>query len=362
MLPDAGLPPEIGALEATGLTADSRAVKPGYVFFAIPGAKADGLAYAASALASGAIAVVAEREPASPLTGAAFVRAPDVRVMLSRAAARFYPRQPEIIVAITGTSGKTSTAAFTRQIWKRLGRAAAALGTTGVVKPSGAAYGALTTPDPVALHATLDELAREGVTHLAMEASSHGLDQRRLDGARLSAGAFTNLSRDHLDYHRTLDDYLAAKLRLFDTLLAPGQTAVVDADSEASHRVVAHCAARGLRVFTTGRNGADLRLISAHAEPGATRIVVESAGGRTQLRLPLAGDFMASNALVAAGLCVATGEDPSAALAALGQFKQPVRQFPNGRQWPRCAPQGESGCRPSRPGSPSHRKIRDDAR
>ena len=146
----------------------------------------------------------------------------DVRAALSRAAAALFPRQPEKIVAVTGTSGKTSVADFTRQIFAACGFQAASLGTIGVIKPSGAVYGSLTTPDPVTLHQTLDALAGEGVTHLAMEASSHGLDQRRLDGVRLTAGAFTNLSRDHLDYHADLDDYLAAKLRLFDVLLQPG--------------------------------------------------------------------------------------------------------------------------------------------
>ncbi len=317
ILPEIDAPVECGGLEVAGLTADSRAVRPGFVFFAVLGTRADGLDYAPAAIAAGAVAVVGERAPAQPLPGAVFVRAPDVRAALSKAAARFYPRQPATIVAITGTSGKTSTAAFARQIWARLGFAAAALGTTGVVKPSGATYGSLTTPDPVSLHATLDELAREGVSHLALEASSHGLDQRRLDGVRLSAGAFTNLSRDHLDYHATLDDYLAAKLRLFDSLLAPGQPAVVDADSEVAGRVIARCRALGLRVLTTGRAGAEFRLTSARAEAEATLIEVAWDGGREQLRLPLAGDFMASNALVAAGLCVATGGDPRAVLAAL---------------------------------------------
>ena len=316
LLPGVDIPAGLGPTQATGLTADSRAVKPGYVFFAIPGVRMDGLAFASAAVAAGAIAVVAARQPETPL-GAPCIVVADPRAALSIAAARFYPRQPEMIVAITGTSGKTSTAAFVRQIWARLGYQAAALGTTGVIKPSGDIYGSLTTPDPVALHATLDALASEGITHLAMEASSHGLDQRRLDGVRLSAGAFTNLSRDHLDYHPTLDDYLAAKLRLFDTLLAPGQTAVIDADSAVAAQVIACCRARGLRVFTTGAKGANLRIASLRAEAAATHIEVEHAGGTTLLRLPLAGDFMASNALVAAGLCIATGSDPAAVLAAL---------------------------------------------
>ncbi len=317
VLPLAALDAAEGARVVVGVTADRRAVKPGFVFFALAGAKADGLAFVPAAVAAGATAVVAERDPPSPLAETTFVRVADARAALSLAAARIHPRQPETIVAITGTSGKTSTASFTRQIWARLGYAAAALGTTGVIKPSGATYGSLTTPDPVTLHATLDDLSAEGVTHLAMEASSHGLDQRRLDGVRLSAGAFTNLSRDHLDYHATLDEYFAAKMRLFDTLLAPGKVAVVDADSDVADRVIAHCRARGLRVLTTGAKGADLRLAAARAQTDATLIEIEYAGGRAALRLPLAGDFMVSNALVAAGLCIATGSDTPAVLAAL---------------------------------------------
>jgi UDP-N-acetylmuramoyl-L-alanyl-D-glutamate--2,6-diaminopimelate ligase len=169
----------------------------------------------------------------------------------------------------------------------------------------------------VTLHHTLDELAAEGVTHLAMEASSHGLDQRRLDGVRLSAAAFTNLSRDHLDYHATIEDYFTAKMRLFDALLAPGKTAVVDADGDFSERAMAHARARGLRVFTTGLKGEGIRLLSARAVGAATLISIEHAGLRRNVRLPLAGDFMVANALVAAGLCIATGDDPAAVFAAL---------------------------------------------
>ena len=314
--------PELSAeIAVTGLTADSRAVRPGFVFFAVPGTKADGLAFAPAAIAAGAVAIVAEREPEAPLPGAVFVRVPDVRAALSQAAAAFHPRQPDTIVAVTGTSGKTSVAAFTRQIWLRLGQSAAALGTTGLVSPSGATYGSLTTPDPVSLHATLDRIAGEGVTHLAMEASSHGLDQRRLDGVRLSAGAFTNLSRDHLDYHPTLAAYLAAKLRLFDTLLAPGQPAVIDADSTVADEVIAAATARGLAVWTTGRTAKTIRLAAAESGPDFTRLRIEYRHKPYLVRLPLAGAFMASNALVAAGLVLATGGDPDAVFDALAHLE-----------------------------------------
>ena len=189
---DAAAPAGAGDIAVSGLASDSRLVKPGDVFFALAGAKTDGAKFVASAIAAGAVAIVGEHEIAT--ANVPFVRTGNARRALARAAARFFPRQPETIAAVTGTSGKTSVAAFTRQIWARLGHAAASVGTVGLVSPSRTIYGSLTTPDPVSLHRTLDEIAREGVTHLAFEASSHGLDQYRLDGVRVTAGAFTNLS------------------------------------------------------------------------------------------------------------------------------------------------------------------------
>ncbi|WOJ88560.1 UDP-N-acetylmuramoyl-L-alanyl-D-glutamate--2,6-diaminopimelate ligase [Methylocapsa polymorpha] len=321
LLPSENIPEPFAGREVKGVAFDSRAVTEGAVFFAVPGTKADGLAFAAQAAQRGAIAIVAEREPEASIKSAAFIKVDDARSALARAAARLYPRQPETIVAITGTSGKTSVAAFARQIWAALGASAASLGTLGVVAPSGAVYGSLTTPDPVTLHKTLDELARSGVTHLALEASSHGIAQRRLDGVRLAAAGFTNLSRDHLDYHATLEDYLDAKMQLFDRLLSLGQTAVVDADSDVAERVISVCEKRGLRVFSVGWKGAALRLLEADAENFSTRLRVAHAGVTFTLRLPLAGAFQASNALVAAGLCIASGSPPEAALAALERLE-----------------------------------------
>ena len=317
LIADADAPADMAMREVAGLTADSRAVRPGFVFFAMPGARADGLSYAQAAINAGAMAVVAERAPGQALQGAPLILTANVRAALSAAAARFHPAQPATIVAVTGTSGKTSVAAFTRQIWAQLGLRAAALGTTGVITPDGETYGSLTTPDPVTLHQTLDKLAHHGVTHLAMEASSHGLDQRRLDGVRLSAAGFTNLSRDHLDYHPDLDAYLAAKLRLFEALLQPGQPAVVDADSDVAARVIAACAARGLRVLTTGARGDFLKLVSAQARPASTLLRMDCDGATYDVELPLAGAFMASNALVAAGLCIASGSPVAAVLQSL---------------------------------------------
>jgi len=315
LIPEATEGPH-AALNIAGLAADSRKAGPQTLFFAVPGTQADGLAFAPEAISRGAVAIVAARAPEKPLQ-APVVVVPDVRLALSRAAARFHPLQPATIAAVTGTSGKTSIAAFLRQIWLYCGRQAASMGTIGIVAPSGAVYGSLTTPDSITLHETLEKLAQDGVTHLAMEASSHGLDQRRLDGVRLSAAAFTNLSRDHLDYHATLDDYLAAKLRLFEALLQPGQPAVIDADTDVAPRVIKACETRGLDVRTIGRRGEAIRLLERAAEGFATRLALECQGRTHRVLLPLAGEFQTSNALVAAGLAIATGETPRDVFAAL---------------------------------------------
>ena len=317
LFPDADLDARAGGRDVSGLASDSRKVAAGAVFFAMPGTKAHGLGYVADAVAQGAIAIVAQEAPPGDIGAAAFVQVADVRAALAHASARLHPRQPGTIVAVTGTSGKTSIAAFVRQIWTRLGHQAASIGTLGVMSPMGEIHGSLTTPDPVALHQSMARLAAEGVTHLVMEASSHGLDQRRLDGVRLAAAAFTNLSRDHLDYHAGFADYLAAKLRLFEVLLQPGQTAVIDADSDAADQVIAACRQRGLKLLTTGVKGQDLRLIEIRPESFATRLTLAYQGQEYRIKLPLAGLFQASNALVAAGLCMATGSDAASVIAAL---------------------------------------------
>lgn len=317
----APLPPQDAARLISGISADSRNVSQGFAFFAVPGAKMDGLAFARQAIDAGAVAIVCERAPDAPDARASYVVTRDVRAALSKAAAKVFPQQPAVIAAVTGTSGKTSVAAFVRQIWLACGHEAAALGTTGVIAPSGAVYGSLTTPDPVTLHRTLDGLARDRVTHLAMEASSHGLDQRRLDGVRLAAAAFTNLSRDHLDYHPDLKSYLDAKLRLFRELLQPGQKAVVNADSDVASSVIEACRSRGLDVLTTGQNGAFITIRDLHANAASAGLEIEHQGRRRKITLPLAGGFMASNALVAAGLCLATGSDADTVFAALEKLQ-----------------------------------------
>jgi UDP-N-acetylmuramoyl-L-alanyl-D-glutamate--2,6-diaminopimelate ligase len=317
--PKGTLAPGFAGVAVAGITADSRQVKPGFVFIAIPGTKGDGLDYVPQAIDAGAVAVVAER-PLRFEGLVADIQIPNARRALSQIAAAFYDRQPATITAVTGTSGKTSVAAFVRQIWERLGHRAAYIGTIGVVAPWGETYGSLTTPDPVELHRLIDDLAGRGITHLAMEASSHGLDQYRLDGVRLSAGAFTNLSRDHLDYHPTVEAYLEAKLRLFRELLPEGAGAVVSADHAEAKVVVTAARERGLALITVGEAGEGIRLVSNHIDGFTQNLVLEHRGRSYAVKLPLAGRFQVENALVAAGLCIATGGEPGAVFAALEQL------------------------------------------
>ena len=309
------------AIEVSGINADSRAVKRGDAFVAVAGSKDDGLRFVDQALAAGAAAVMAERAPAAPLpAGIGFIKVLNARRALALAAAKFYPRQPAVIAAVTGTSGKTSVVAFARQIWAALGARAASIGTVGLVTPTREVYGSLTTPDPVALHRSLDALAGEGVTHLAMEASSHGLAQHRLDGVRIAAGGFTNLSRDHLDYHPSLEAYLAAKLRLFSDLIAPDGAAVIATDHAEAVPVVAAAQARGLRLLSVGTRADGIRLVE-NAIDGFAQVLRIRHGGRDYTtRLPLPGAFQVENALVAAGLAIATGSEDGATFAALAQL------------------------------------------
>jgi UDP-N-acetylmuramoyl-L-alanyl-D-glutamate--2,6-diaminopimelate ligase len=318
---DADIAARDADINVHGVTADSRSVKPGDVFVAIAGGKTDGLRFIASAVAAGAVVILAERAPDAPLpAGVTFVRVVNARQTLALAAAKFYPRQPQTIAAVTGTSGKTSVAAFARQIWTAIGHRAASIGTIGVVSPRGETYGSLTTPDPVVLHRSIDQLAGEGVTHLAIEASSHGLDQYRLDGLRIAAAAFTNITRDHLDYHLSFEAYLAAKLRLFTELVAPGGAAIVDVDHEHADAVIAAAKSRGLTIVGVGRAGAGIRLVAAKIDGFSQTLQVAHGGRNFQVRLPLVGEFQVENALIAAGLALATGGDPAAVFAALAHL------------------------------------------
>ena len=304
-------------IDIEGLTADSRQVRPGYLFAALPGAREDGSAFIGDAVQRGARAVLA---PAgltldSPVP---VIADANPRLRLARMAARFFGQQPENVVAVTGTNGKTSVADFTRQIWTRLGRKAASMGTLGVIAPDLPSSKGLTTPDPVELHRVLAELAGSGVGFLAMEASSHGLDQFRLDGVRLKAAAFVNLARDHLDYHGTMEAYFAAKAQLFDRVMAPGGTAVLNADSPQFPALVEICGRRGHRVLSYGMAaGADFRIVDRLPRPdGQTLALILHARAR-EIDLPLAGGFQAMNALAALGLVTATGAQLDEALAAL---------------------------------------------
>jgi UDP-N-acetylmuramoyl-L-alanyl-D-glutamate--2,6-diaminopimelate ligase len=313
---DAGMDSKAAALEVSGIAMDSRAVKPGDLFFALSGSKTDGARFIDAAIAAGALAIAGDHPPPGERR-VPFVVVQNPRRALALAAAKFFPHQPATIAAVTGTSGKTSVAAFTRQIWLRLGHASASIGTIGLVSPKRTVYGSLTTPDPVALHRDLEAIARDGVTHLALEASSHGLDQFRLDGVRIAAGGFTNLSRDHMDYHPDVAHYLAAKLRLFRDLIVDGGTAVISADHEHSQAVIDAARQRKLRVMTVGHKGAGIRLVNATVDGLAQKLELEHRGRKHAVRLPLVGEFQVENALVSAGLAIGTGSEPQAVFAAL---------------------------------------------
>lgn len=303
-----------------GVTADSRKVEPGFLFAALPGSKVDGKEFAAKAVAAGAAAVIAAEE--MPGLGVPVVVTPDPRRMYALAAKAFWGAQPPVVVAVTGTNGKTSVATFCRQIFNRAGRKAASMGTLGVratgpgldeqLTPPG-----LTTPDAADVARLMAELAAMGVTHLAMEASSHGIDQRRLDGAELSAAGFLNLTQDHLDYHHTMEAYREAKLRLFEELLPRGKVAVLNADSDAYGAFAAAAVSAGQSVMSVGEAGQGLRLVERTPTPDGQTLKIAARGQVFDVRLPLAGAFQASNVLVAAGLCIAAGEPVEAVMAAL---------------------------------------------
>ncbi len=297
--------------EIRGVASDSRAVRPGYLFAALPGTTVDGRCYIADAVARGAVAVLASDAagPISPAPGAFIVRDENPHRRLALVAARFYGRQPNTVVAVSGTNGKTSVVEFTRQLWAATGVAAASIGTLGVTTDADRTGPGLTTPDPIALHAQLRDLAASEIDHLALEASSHGLDQHRLDGVWLRAAAFTNLSRDHLDYHRSMSRYLAAKRRLFAELLSEDGTAVLNDDAPESVGLAATCRARGLCVVTFGTSdAANLALIEQSPEAGGQRLDLRLNGHRHQVVLPLVGAFQALNVLAALALVAAVGD------------------------------------------------------
>lgn len=302
-----------------GLTSDSREVQPGFVFVALPGAKTDGARFIPQALQQGAVAVVCQT---GTYSGAGLViQNENPRRLLALMASRFYDQQPDTIVAVTGTNGKTSVSVFVRQIWEQIGFRAASLGTIGVVGPSGSEYLSHTTPDPVKLQQIVAKLAEDKVEHLAIEASSHGLSQYRLDGLRLTAGAFTNLTRDHLDYHSTIEDYFNAKMRLFEELLPVGAAAVINSDMPEADIILQRAKAAGLRPFTVGKKGDDLCLQESARAGLGQHLKIKTPSGLYNVTLPLVGEFQASNALIAAGLVIAAGGEVSLALHALESLK-----------------------------------------
>jgi len=325
-----------------GLTADSREVRPGFLFAALAGTRVDGGRFVDEAVGRGAVAVLTD-DPGRFVT--LTQHQPPVHVIfdanprrrLARMAARFYAPQPETLVAVTGTNGKTSVTVFARQIWQALGHRAASLGTIGIVGPGFEHPGSLTTPDPVSLHRELNILARSGIDHVALEASSHGLDQFRLDGLELVAAAFTNLTRDHLDYHPDMAAYLAAKARLFTELLPPDGTAVLNADSPEAMQLAQLCRQRGQTVLAYGADErADLRLLAARPLAAGQELRLEIFGEARELVLPLIGAFQASNVLAALGLAIATGApveralDTLATLAGVSGRMQQVATHPSG--------------------------------
>jgi UDP-N-acetylmuramoyl-L-alanyl-D-glutamate--2,6-diaminopimelate ligase len=313
-------------LEVVGITADSRCVQPGFLFAALPGTRMDGRSFAAEAVAAGAVAILTDNAAALALTPqrrerVVIVTDANPQRQFALWAARFYGRPPRTIAAVTGTNGKTSVVHFAREIWTALGHPAASLGTLGLVTAAGRRPGALTTPDPTALHRDLAQLARAGIEHVAIEASSHGLHQYRLDGLSVAAAAFTNLTRDHLDYHGDVAHYRTAKERLFTTLLAPGGSAVLNRDSGEFARLSSLCRDRGHSVISYGVGiGADLRLVARQPQIANQLLTLEIFGRRHKLVLPLAGEFQVMNALAALGLVVATGDAPTAATEALANL------------------------------------------
>jgi len=316
-----GLQESVADIHVTGLAADSRYVKPGFVFFALQGAKGSGQAFVEQALRQGAVAVVCETKlERMPAKVPVLIRA-DARHLLAVAAARFYPRQPPALMAVTGTSGKTSVVSFMRDIWNDTGFAGASIGTVGIFSPRRQDYGSLTTPDPVTLHQILQQLADDGVTHAALEASSHGLDQHRLDKVVLTAAGFTNLGRDHMDYHETVEDYFHAKMRLFDALLPEGAPAIVFSEGNAAQKAMEHIKKSRRKVLSVGRKGDFIRLKRLEQEHFRQFAEFECEGSLYEVTVPLAGEFQIANACVAAGLAIVGGVPVAAVFRALERLK-----------------------------------------
>jgi len=306
----------------SGFAIDNRKVAPGTVFGAFQGARVNGEDYIPAAVRAGAVAVVAR--PEAKVEGAIHIAHANPRRLFAQLAARYFAPFPDVTVAVTGTNGKTSTVELARQLWRMLGHHSASIGTLGVTTSVDQVSTGLTTPDIVTFLSNMSGLKREGVTHAAFEASSHGLAQYRTEGLPVSVGAFTNLSRDHLDYHGDMDSYFEAKMRLFDEVVAPDGTAVVWADDAWSDKVLQRATKRGLRVLSVGVQGQALRLANRTPTQLGQALEVEVEGKLCKVNLPLIGAYQAANALTAAGLVIASGEDAGKVLELLGRV-QPVR-------------------------------------
>lgn len=299
-----------------GLTQDSRAVKTGYVFAALPGSKADGRQYIADAIRNGARAILAAPGAELPAgtKDVALIIDENPRRKLALLAAEFYGTQPACVVAVTGTNGKTSTVHFTKHLWKSLGLKAASIGTLGVRGPGLIRSGSMTTPDPVSLQGELADMAAAGIDHLAMEASSHGLDQYRLDGVKLRAAGFTNFTRDHLDYHKDMDQYFAAKQRLFADVMPRGGVAVLNADIPEYETLKTLAHVHGHRIISYGFQAKDFKILSTRPTPHGQDLMLEIFGRAVHTHINLVGQFQAMNALCALGLSVAEAPDDAALL------------------------------------------------
>ncbi|NNU15054.1 UDP-N-acetylmuramoyl-L-alanyl-D-glutamate--2,6-diaminopimelate ligase [Parvularcula sp. ZS-1/3] len=322
-------------VEIAGLTADSRAVKPGWLFAALSGTQADGRTYIESAIQNGAAAILARPGTPAPVP---VVESEQPRLTLAQLAMCFHPQQPRMIAGVTGTNGKTSVARFASQLWDLCGHAAGSLGTLGAFAPGYDYALKHTTPDPVEIHQVLSGMTTVGTTHLAMEVSSHGLAQYRADGVNFQIAAFTNLTRDHFDYHGSFEEYYKAKRRLFTQLLPRGNAVVINTDGPYAETAVQDAKAYGRRPVTVGRQGETLRLLSVKPAAAGLDIAVEAAGKRYMLRLPMIGSFQADNALVAAAIVMESGHSADEVLpllekisAAPGRMEPAgVRRFPDG--------------------------------
>ena len=319
LLEGSGARPKKGLGAVFGLRSDSRFIEPGDIFFALPGEKVHGNQFVAEAVERGALAIISDTAPVGD-PGVPVIIVSDVRAAYARAASRIFEPQPEITVAVTGTNGKTSVASFVRQIWTYAGIPGASIGTLGVDTATRHIDGSLTTPDSRTLHQSMRALKAQGIDHVANEASSHGLDQRRLDGIHFEAVAFTNLTRDHLDYHADMDAYRDAKLRLFTDLLVDGGPAVVNVDDPEHEPFMFAALGNGSTLLTVGHEGAYIEILSIETEGYGQRVEVRHVGEKTSFHLPLTGEFQVSNALIAAALAMSSGVDKADAFPALSEL------------------------------------------